>query len=64
MLASIAAQCARLGMVRFLPDGGPHVASLIAALLQAQQAERWRPEWAPIPASFLTKLVTDPQDTI
>jgi hypothetical protein len=64
MLASITAQCARLGMIRFLPDGGPHIASLLAALRDAQQAERWQPEWAPIPASFMTELVADPQDTI
>ena len=64
MLASIATQCARLGMVRFLPDGGPHIASLLAALREAQQAERWPSEWAPIPASFLTELVaTDLPDT-
>jgi hypothetical protein len=51
-------------MIRFLPDGGPHIASLLAALRDAQQAERWQPEWAPIPASFMTELVADPQDTI
>jgi serine/threonine-protein kinase PknK len=57
MLASIAAQCAALGMIRYLADGGPYVVSLLAALRDDQLADRWPPEWPPVPASFLTELV-------
>ena len=57
MLASIAAQCAPLGMIRYLADGGPYVVSLLAALRDDQLADRWRPEWPPLPAPFLTDLV-------
>ncbi|MFD9663685.1 protein kinase [Rhodococcus sp. NPDC059968] len=58
LLTSIAAQCAELGLVRHLPDGGPHVVSLIAALRDDQVAGRWRRDWAPVPAAFLADLVT------
>jgi hypothetical protein len=58
LLASITAQCAALGMVRHLPDGGPHVVSLLAALREDQAAGRWHPDWAPVPAAFLADLAT------
>ncbi|MBV6755897.1 serine/threonine-protein kinase [Rhodococcus opacus] len=58
LLASITAQCAELGMVRHLPDGGPRVVSLLAALREDQAAGRWRGDWVPVPAPFLADLVT------
>ena len=58
LLTSIAAQCAELGLVRHLPDGGPHIVSLIAALRDDQVAGRWRRDWASVPATFLADLVT------
>ncbi|MFD6063678.1 protein kinase domain-containing protein [Rhodococcus wratislaviensis] len=58
LLASITAQCAELGMVRHLPDGGPHIVSLLAALREDQAAGRWRRDWAPVPAAFLADLAT------
>ena len=57
MLASIAAQCAALGTIRYLADGGPYVVSLLAALRDDQLTDRWQPEWPPVPAPFLTDLV-------
>ncbi len=58
LLTSIAAQCAEVGMMRHLPDGGPHIVSLIAALRGDQVAGRWRKDWAPVPAAFLADVVT------
>jgi ATP/maltotriose-dependent transcriptional regulator MalT len=57
MLATIAAQCAQLGSVRYLPDGGPHVAATLTALHQDQRSGQWRPEWPEVPAEYLAKLV-------
>jgi serine/threonine-protein kinase PknK len=56
-LTTIAAQCAQLGMVRYLLDGGPHVVAALAQLRADQQAGRWRPEWPEVPADFLERLV-------
>ena len=56
-LATIAAQCAQLGTVRYLLDGGPHVVATLAQLHTDQQAGRWRPEWPEVPADFLDRLV-------
>ena len=57
MLATIAAQCAQLGMMRYLVDGGPHVGATLAQLRADQQAGRWRSEWPEVPADFLDRLV-------
>ena len=56
-LATIAAQCAQLGLVRYLLDGGPHVVATIAQLHADQQAGRWSSEWPEAPADFLERLV-------
>ncbi|MFF2108512.1 protein kinase domain-containing protein [Rhodococcus koreensis] len=58
LLVSIAAQCAELGLVRHLPDGGPHVVSLMTALREDQVGGRWRRDWAPVPVVFLADLAT------
>lgn len=58
LLTAIAAQCAELGMMRHLPDGGPHIVSLIAALREDQVAGTWRSDWAQVPATFLADLAT------
>ena len=57
-LATIAAQCAQLGLVRYLLDGGPHVVATLAKLRADQQAGRWRPEWPEVPADYLDRLVS------
>ena len=56
-LATIAAQCAQLGLVRYLVDGGPYVVATIAQLHANQQAGRWSSEWPEVPADFLERLV-------
>lgn len=60
-LAAIAAQCAELGMVRYLLDGGPWVRELVAELRQDQRRGQWQPEWPPVPSSFLDELLAAPQ---
>jgi serine/threonine-protein kinase PknK len=56
-LATIAAQCAQLGMLRYLLDSGPYVVATLSELHADQQAGRWRPEWPHVPPDFLDQLV-------
>ncbi|MBJ8341074.1 protein kinase [Antrihabitans sp. YC3-6] len=56
-LATILAQCARLGSVRYILDGGPYVVQMIAALREDQVAGRWASDWPEVPAEFLIQLV-------
>ena len=56
-LATITAQCAQLGIVRYLVDGGPHVVATLAQLHADQQAGRWCSDWPAVPAEFLDRLV-------
>jgi serine/threonine-protein kinase PknK len=56
-LATIAAQCAQLGMLRYLLDGGPYVVAMLEELHADQQAARWRPEWPEVPSDFLDRAV-------
>ncbi|WP_433715144.1 protein kinase domain-containing protein [Nocardia sp. CA-084685] len=57
LLATVTAQCAELGSVRYLLDGGPHVVATLAAVYEDQLAGRWRPEWPDVPTEFLLALV-------
>ncbi|MEV0294744.1 protein kinase [Nocardia sp. NPDC050710] len=57
LLAMVVAQCAELGSVRYLLDGGPHVVATLVALRADQLADRWHPEWPDIPAGFLQAMV-------
>ncbi|MET8870830.1 protein kinase [Nocardia sp. NPDC004604] len=57
LLVTVAAQCAELGSVRYLLDGGPYVVATIAAVREDQLADRWHPEWPDVPAEFLLALV-------
>ncbi|WP_067539614.1 serine/threonine-protein kinase [Nocardia crassostreae] len=57
LLATITAQCADLGSVRYILDGGPHVVAPLAALQADQTSGRWHPEWPHVPAAFLQALV-------
>ena len=56
-IATVAAQCAQLGMLRYLVDGGPYVAATLSELQADQRAGRWRPEWPEIPPDFLDQAV-------
>ncbi|HYZ66672.1 MAG TPA: protein kinase [Mycobacterium sp.] len=56
-IATVAAQCAQLGMLRYLVDGGPYVAAILAELQADQRSGWWRPEWPQIPPDFLTQAV-------
>ncbi|WP_040700892.1 serine/threonine-protein kinase [Nocardia vinacea] len=57
LLATVTAQCAELGSVRYLLDGGPHVVATLAAVYEDQLAGRWHPEWPDVPTEFLLALV-------
>ena len=57
MIATVAAQCAQLQMLRYLVDGGPHVVATLSKLQADQRAGRWRPEWPEIPPDFLDQAV-------
>jgi serine/threonine-protein kinase PknK len=56
-VAIVAAQCAQLGMLRYLVDGGPYVAATLAELHADQRSGQWRPEWAEVPPDFLEQAV-------
>jgi serine/threonine-protein kinase PknK len=56
-IATVAAQCAQLGMLRYLVDGGPYVAAILADLQAEQRSGRWHPEWPEIPPDFLDQAV-------
>jgi serine/threonine-protein kinase PknK len=57
MIASVAAQCAQLRMLRYLVDGGPYVAATLAELHADQRAGWWRSEWPEVPPDFLEEAV-------
>jgi hypothetical protein len=56
-IATVAAQCAQLGMLRYLVDGGPYVAGTLSELQADQRSDRWRPEWPEISPDFLDQAV-------
>jgi serine/threonine-protein kinase PknK len=58
IIATVAAQCARLKMLRYLVDGGPYVATTLSELQADQRSGWWRPEWPEIPPDFLDEAVT------
>ena len=60
-LATIAAQCAELGMIRYLLDGGPRVVALLAELRDDLHSNRWRPTWPAIPPAFLDTMMSEAQ---
>ncbi len=57
IIASVAAQCAQLRMLRYLVDGGPHVVATLSELRADQRAKRWRPEWPEVPPDFLDQAI-------
>jgi serine/threonine-protein kinase PknK len=60
-LATVAAQCAERGMVRYLLDGGLGVIALLAELRDDLQSGQWRPTWRAIPPAFLDKVLSEAQ---
>jgi serine/threonine-protein kinase PknK len=56
-VAAVAAQCAQLGMLRYLVDGGPYVAAMLSELQADQQSGWWRPEWPEVTSDFLDRAV-------
>jgi hypothetical protein len=56
-IAAVAAQCAQLTMLRYLVDGGPYVAAILAQLQADQRSGRWSPKWPDIPPDFLDAAV-------
>jgi serine/threonine-protein kinase PknK len=60
-LANIAAQCAELGLVRYLLDGGPEVIELLAALRDSLHSGRWDQTWPPVPLAFLDRILNAAQ---
>ncbi|MGV9800467.1 protein kinase domain-containing protein [Mycobacterium sp. NPDC003449] len=62
-VATVAAQCAQLRMLRYLVDGGPHVLATVADLRADQRAGRWKAQWPEVPAEFLDRALdaTGPQ---
>jgi ATP/maltotriose-dependent transcriptional regulator MalT len=59
LLSQTAAVCAEHRMVRFLLDEGAPVRALLATLRREAQANRWQPDWAPVPPSFLDDISPD-----
>ncbi|HEY5853636.1 MAG TPA: protein kinase [Aldersonia sp.] len=57
-LATIAAECAKVGAVRLLLDGGPHVLGTLSDLRTDHGAGRWRSTWPSVPPEFLDRLVS------
>lgn len=56
LLTAIAATCMPLGMVRFLPDGGPGISALVAELRRDLDEGRWLPAWSPVSGAFLDEM--------
>jgi hypothetical protein len=57
LLATTAAVCAEHRMVRFLLDEGAPVRTLLETLRREARANRWQPDWAPVPLSFLDECL-------
>ena len=56
MIATVAAECAQLGMLRYLVDGGPYVAAMLSTLQGDQRSGQWRAEWPEVPPDFLSLI--------
>ncbi|MCK8669644.1 protein kinase [Rhodococcus sp. HM1] len=58
LLVTVADVAARAGLARLLPDGGPYVIEVTRRVLDDIRADRARPGWPAVPASFLEAAVT------
>ena len=64
LLAAVTTQCAELGMTRYLLDSPIRVRELVADLRDDSLAGRCPPEWAPVPTSFLTDMLTTDRKSV
>ncbi|MGW4332034.1 protein kinase domain-containing protein [Rhodococcus koreensis] len=66
LLAAVTAQCAELGMTRYLLDSPVHIHTLLTDLRDDLLAGQYLPEWAPVPMPVITDMMTDtaPVDTV
>ncbi|MGW3482988.1 protein kinase domain-containing protein [Rhodococcus indonesiensis] len=61
LLATITAQCATLGIVRYLLDGGSYLTALLEDLRADRESGRWRDDWPAVPDRFWNALApTEP----
>ena len=58
-LTSLAAQCAELGLVRYLLDDGPDLIAALAALRDDLHGDQWNPTWPQVPSAFLDRIVSE-----
>jgi serine/threonine-protein kinase PknK len=58
-LASLAAQCAELGLVRYLLGDGPDLIAVLGALRDDLHSDRWSPTWPQVPSAFLDRIVSE-----
>jgi serine/threonine-protein kinase PknK len=58
LLTEIAAQCAELGMVRYLLDGGPWIVAMLAELHDDLRSGWWKPTWRDVPPTFLDNVAS------
>ncbi len=56
-LAPVAAECARLRLVRFLLDEGTAVVEVVRSLADRQRDGTWSPDWPQIPDGFLEQVL-------
>lgn len=54
-VAGIASVCAQIGFTRYVIDGGPAVADVLAQLHADALAHRWKSEWPAVPLSYLAE---------
>lgn len=57
MLAPAVATCGRLGMLRYLVDGGAHVVPLLPLLRDRLRTLLWPPDWPAVDEAFLDEMV-------
>ncbi|MCT7661330.1 BTAD domain-containing putative transcriptional regulator [Mycobacterium deserti] len=61
-LAVIGAQCAELGLVRYLLDGGPRLIALLSGLRDDIGSGQWNPAWHPVPRHFLDIVLSEARE--
>ncbi|AXY51090.1 protein kinase [Rhodococcus ruber] len=57
VLAPAVATCGRLGMLRYLVDGGAHVVPLLPLLRDRLRTLLWPPDWPAVDEAFLDEMV-------
>ena len=57
LLTAVMAQCAGIGMRRYLLDGGPHILPLVRELRQDMEHGHWQSNWESVPPAFLDDIL-------